>query len=111
MAVTAGVTLPDEVLNFRLSQLRRDVLMQYSLDLLSRNYVSVALIKDAEALLCLLIAPRLVLSITNHVLAKCEIDAVPLLKVGITFSEFFIDFSGVHCVESIVLKDVCKVVS
>ena len=77
--------------------------MQNSLYLLGRNYVSITFIENSETLLCLLVTSRLVLSIPDHVLAKCEINAVSLLEVGITFSEFLIDFSGVHFVETEVL--------
>ncbi len=83
MAVTTGITLLDKVLNLCLCELCRNVLVQHSLNLLRRYNVSVALVKYTEALLSLFITPGLILSVSNHVLAECEIDAVALLEIGI----------------------------
>ena len=111
MAVTAGVALPDKVLNFCFGQLGRDVFMKHRFDFLLGDYVSVALVEHAEALLRLFVSSRLVLAVPNHVLAKCEIYTVPLFEVRVTLSEFFIDLTRVHFMESEVLQYVCKVAS
>ena len=84
--------------------------MQHSLNLLSRYNVPVALVKYTEALLRLFVTSGFILSVSNPVLAECEIDAITLLEIGIALPQFFVNLARVHFVESKVLKNVSEVV-
>ena len=110
MAVTARVALSNEILNLSLSQLRRNIFVKNSFYLLCWHHVPISFIKYTEALFRLLVTSGLVLSVADHVLAESKIYTVSLFEVRVTLSEFFINFSGVHFVESKVLKDISEVV-
>ena len=108
LARTAEITFCHEVLDVLLTDREFEIAREDSFDLICIDCLSVTLVKQLEALLCLQILAALVPSVTDHEFDDVKVNSLLGENLRVSTLQILIDISLGHLVEPEVVQNVSE---